>query len=49
MVSAKQLIDWWLKGEIKPHICARVPLADANRAFDIIDTRKSVGKVVLVP
>jgi len=47
--SAQQLIRWWLDGEVRPHIGARVPLARANEAFALIQGRGSTGKVVLVP
>ena len=47
--SAEQLVDWWLAGDVKPHICERVPLDDANRAFQLLDGRGSTGKVVLIP
>lgn len=47
--SAKQLVDWWLAGDIRPHIGARLPLSQANEAFALVEGRGSVGKVVLVP
>ena len=49
MDSARQLIDWWLAGELRPHIGARVPLAQANEAHTLIESRGTTGKVVLVP
>ena len=47
--SASQLVEWWLRGDIRPHVGARVPLASANEAFELLESRKSVGKVVIVP
>jgi NADPH2:quinone reductase len=47
--SANQLVEWWLAGEIKPHVCEKVPLKDAMRAFELLDGRTSTGKVVLIP
>lgn len=47
--SANQLVEWWLNGDIKPHVCARLPLDKANEAFAMIEGRASTGKVVLVP
>ena len=47
--SAQELVTWWLAGELKPHIGARVPLERANDAFALIESRASTGKVVLVP
>jgi NADPH2:quinone reductase len=49
LASADTLIHWWLEGKIRPHICERLPLSEANRAFDLIQSRTSTGKVVLLP
>ena len=49
MDSAAQLIDWWLAGDIKPHVGARLKLNQANEAFSLIEGRSSTGKVVLEP
>jgi NADPH2:quinone reductase len=49
LASADRLINWWLEGKLKPHVCERLPLAQANTAFDLVQSRKSTGKVVLVP
>ncbi|KAL1529436.1 hypothetical protein AB1Y20_000384 [Prymnesium parvum] len=47
--SAEELVQLWLAGKIRPHIGARVPLSQANDAFAMIESRHSVGKVVLIP
>ena len=47
--SANKLVAWWIAGDITPHICEKVPLEDANTAFELLESRKSTGKVVLVP
>ncbi|GMH95149.1 hypothetical protein TrST_g3261 [Triparma strigata] len=47
--SANKLVAWWIAGDITPHICKKVPLEDANTAFELLESRKSTGKVVLVP
>ena len=49
LASARQLIAWWAAGEIRPHVCARVPLSRAHDAFDMLEGRRSTGKVVIVP
>ena len=49
LTSAQQLVDWWLAGDIKPHVSERLPLAKANEAFALIEGRQTTGKVVLVP
>jgi len=47
--SAKQLVEWWAAGEIKPHVGAALPLSRVNEAFSLIEGRNSTGKIVLVP
>ena len=47
--SAEQLVEWWAAGEVTPHVCARLPLEEANAAFAMIEGRASTGKVVLIP
>jgi NADPH2:quinone reductase len=37
------------RGQVTPVISATYPLAEAARALDEIASRRSVGKVVLVP
>jgi NADPH2:quinone reductase len=36
-------------GKVKPAIAARLPLAEAARAHEMIESRAAMGKVVLVP
>jgi NADPH2:quinone reductase len=35
--------------KIRPHICARFPLAQAVDAMRLLETRKAIGKVILEP
>ena len=49
LTSAATLVDWWAHGEIRPHVCAQVPLSRAHEAFDMLEARKSTGKIVVVP
>ena len=49
LASARQLIAWWAAGEIRPHVCACVPLSRAHDAFDMLEGRQTTGKVVIVP
>lgn len=37
------------KGNLRPRVHARIPLAEAARAHTIIESRSNLGKVVLVP
>lgn len=46
--SSKEVISMWLEGRIRPHVSHRVALSDANKALDIIKSRMSTGKVLLV-
>ena len=44
-----QLFDWHAKGKLKPHVSRTLGLAQAAEALELLKTRKSTGKVVLVP
>ena len=47
--SLQKLMEWYLAGEIKPHISHTLPLSDVAEGFELLRTRKSTGKVVIVP
>ena len=49
IASAEQLVGWWARGAIRPHVGLRFPLAQANEAFAALRGRKSTGKVVIEP
>jgi NADPH:quinone reductase-like Zn-dependent oxidoreductase len=42
------LIDLLAKGAIKPIIAARLPLVEARRAHEMLESRKIIGKIVLL-
>jgi NADPH2:quinone reductase len=44
-----ELVALWRRGAIKPVVGAEFPLEQANDALDLIGSRNSTGKVVLVP
>jgi NADPH2:quinone reductase len=46
---AEELLAMWARGEIDPLVGATFPLADADGAHALIESRKHVGKVVLEP
>jgi NADPH2:quinone reductase len=46
---ARELLALWGRGELRPLVGASYPLADAEEAFGLIEDRRHVGKVVLVP
>jgi NADPH2:quinone reductase len=45
--SFRELIGWFEAGKIKPHVSHVVPLAEANRALELLETRQATGKVVV--
>lgn len=46
---SKQLFDWIFEGKLKVHSGGQYALADAARAHADLESRKTVGKLVLVP
>jgi NADPH2:quinone reductase len=44
-----ELLGFWQAGALTPFVGAEVPLADVERAHELVESRRSVGKVVLVP
>jgi NADPH:quinone reductase len=44
-----ELLAFWQTGALKPLVGAELPLADVERAHELVESRRSVGKVVLVP
>jgi NADPH2:quinone reductase len=44
-----EIVQLWADGAVKPLVGATFPLADAAEAHRLVDERRSVGKVVLVP
>jgi NADPH2:quinone reductase len=47
--ATEELLDLWRGGEIDPPVGATFPLAQANEAHELIESRRHVGKVVLEP
>jgi len=45
--SFRELIRWFEEGKIHPHVSHVVPLAEANRALELLETRQATGKVVV--
>jgi NADPH2:quinone reductase len=44
-----ELLAVWRRGAIRPVVGAELPLEQANEAHDLIASRQSTGKIVLVP
>jgi NADPH2:quinone reductase len=47
--EVRELLALWRSGAIRPVVGAEYPLEQANDALDLIASRRSTGKVVLVP
>jgi NADPH2:quinone reductase len=47
--AAEELVGVWDQGAIRPLVGAEFPLAEASAAHVLIEERRHVGKVVLVP
>jgi NADPH2:quinone reductase len=44
-----ELLGLWQAGAFRPLVGAELPLDDVERAHELVESRKSVGKVVLIP
>ena len=44
-----ELLELWQGGALRPVVGAEIPLAEVDRAHELVESRRSVGKVVLVP
>lgn len=44
-----ELLGLWQAGALRPLVGAEFPLAEVDRAHELVESRKSIGKVVLVP
>jgi NADPH:quinone reductase len=44
-----ELLAFWQTGALKPLVGAEVPLDEVERAHELVESRQSVGKVVLIP
>jgi NADPH2:quinone reductase len=44
-----ELLGLWQAGSLRPLVGAELPLDEVERAHELVESRKSIGKVVLVP
>jgi NADPH2:quinone reductase len=44
-----ELLGLWHTGALKPLVGAEIPLDEIERAHELVESRQSVGKVVLIP
>jgi NADPH:quinone reductase len=49
MDSMAVLAGWYAEGRLKPHVSHEVPLAEADRALDLLTSRRATGKVLVIP
>lgn len=47
--SFAQLFRWFREGKLHPHVSQQLPLDQAHAALEMLQERKSTGKVVLLP
>jgi NADPH2:quinone reductase len=47
--ATRELLELWRAGTIRPVVGAEFPLAEVEEAHALVESRRSVGKVVLVP
>jgi NADPH:quinone reductase len=47
--ATRELLELWREGTIRPVVGAEFPLADVEQAHELVESRRSVGKVVLLP
>jgi NADPH:quinone reductase len=47
--ATRELLELWRAGTIRPHVGAEFALAEVEDAHALVESRRSVGKVVLVP
>jgi NADPH:quinone reductase-like Zn-dependent oxidoreductase len=46
---SNQLFDWVREGRLKVHVGGRYPLAEAAQAHRDIQSRRTTGKLLLIP
>jgi NADPH:quinone reductase len=47
--EVREVLALWRRGALHPVVGAEFPLEQANKALELIGSRRSTGKVVLVP
>jgi NADPH:quinone reductase len=47
--ALRELLDLWRDGAVRPLVGAELPLDEVERAHELVESRRSVGKVVLLP
>jgi NADPH:quinone reductase len=47
--ATRELLELWQKGSLRPVVGAEFPLDRVEQAHELVESRRSVGKVVLLP
>ncbi len=47
--SLSELLDWYRDGRLKPHVSHALPITQATDALELLASRRSTGKVVVLP
>jgi NADPH:quinone reductase len=47
--ATRELLELWRAGAIRPLVGAELPLDEVEQAHELVESRRSVGKVVLLP
>jgi NADPH:quinone reductase-like Zn-dependent oxidoreductase len=47
--ATRELLELWRAGTIRPLVGGELPLAQVEDAHELVESRRSVGKVVLLP
>jgi NADPH2:quinone reductase len=47
--ATRELLELWRAGTIRPLVGGEFPLAQVEDAHELVESRRSVGKVVLLP
>jgi NADPH2:quinone reductase len=47
--ATQELLELWRRGSIRPVVGSEFPLDRVERAHELVESRRSVGKVVLLP
>ena len=47
--SLRTLIGWYGEGKLHPHISHTLPLAQVEEGMELLRSRKSTGKVIIIP
>ena len=47
--GARELLDHMLAGRLRPVVHSRLPLVEAAKSHELLESRAQTGKIVLIP